>query len=88
LYHRRNDGLGIRIGGPVELDRFEQIKKLTLIGLFSDDDLMDTLVLKGGNALDIVYRIAARASIDIDLSIENDFEITQLGRIHARDDCI
>ncbi len=68
----------------MEPDRLEEIKRLTLIGLFSDDDLMDTLVLKGGNALDIVYRITPRASLDIDLSIENDFDVTQIDRIRDR----
>jgi len=72
------------MGGSVGLDKFEEIKRLTLIGLFSDDDLMDTLVLKGGNALDIVYRIAPRASLDIDLSIENDFDLTQIGQLRDR----
>lgn len=52
---------------------FDHIKKLTIIAMFSDDDLMDSLVLKGGNVLDIVYGIAQRASIDLDFSIENQF---------------
>ncbi len=68
----------------MKLDRIEEIKKLTLIGLFSDDELMDTLVLKGGNALDLVYRIAPRASIDIDLSLEKDFDATQIDQIGDR----
>lgn len=68
----------------MQFDRLEEIKRLTLIGLFSDDDLMDTLVLKGGNALDLVYRIAPRASIDIDLSLETDFDVTQIGQIRDR----
>ena len=42
--------------------------------MFSDDDLMEQFVLKGGNALDIIHKIALRASVDIDLSIEKDFE--------------
>lgn len=41
--------------------------------MFSDDDLMDMLVLKGGNALDIVHNVALRASKDIDFSMENEF---------------
>ena len=67
-YRGEEDTPVIGMGGSVELDRLDEIKRLTLIGLFSDDDLMDTLVLKGGNALDIVHHIAPRASIDIDLS--------------------
>ena len=42
--------------------------------MFSDDDLMNLLVLKGDNALDVIHRIASRASIDLDFSVENDFD--------------
>ena len=31
------------------------------------------MVLKGGNALDLVYKLSARASMDIDLSMRDDF---------------
>ncbi len=58
----------------MDLDRFERIKRWTIMGLFADDHLMDTLVLKGGNALDIVYGITARASLDVDISISEDFK--------------
>ena len=37
------------------LEFLEQVKKLVIIAMFSDDDLMERLVLKGGNLLDIVY---------------------------------
>lgn len=45
--------------------------------MFSDDDLMDRLVLKGGNLLDLVFRISSRASIDLDFSIAGEFETPQ-----------
>ncbi|ENQ3081156.1 nucleotidyl transferase AbiEii/AbiGii toxin family protein [Bacillus cereus] len=51
----------------------EEIRKLTIISLFSDDDLMDILVLKGGNALELAYKLNSRASMDIDVSMEKDF---------------
>ena len=35
----------------MELEFWEKIKKLTLISIVSDDYLLDTLVLKGGNGL-------------------------------------
>jgi hypothetical protein len=35
---------------------------------------MKTLVLKGGNALDIVYKITPRALIDLDFSIESELD--------------
>jgi hypothetical protein len=34
---------------------FDEIKEIGIIAIFSDDRLMDELVLKGGNAIDIAY---------------------------------
>jgi hypothetical protein len=42
--------------------------------MFSDDVLMNTLVLKGGNALTIAHKLESRTSIDVDLSMPNDFD--------------
>lgn len=56
---------------------FERVKRLSIIAMVSDDDLLDRLVLKGGNALDIAHNISTRASMDIDFSIEDDF--SQMG---------
>jgi predicted nucleotidyltransferase component of viral defense system len=50
-----------------------EVRSSVISALFSDEFLFNTLVLKGGNALDIVYRISSRSSVDIDLSIEEDF---------------
>lgn len=58
----------------MDLKKLEEIKRLAVMAMFSDDVLMDTLVLKGGNALDIVYKIASRSSIDLDFSMEQDFD--------------
>ena len=33
---------------------FDQIRRLTIVALFSDDELSERLVLKGGNALSLV----------------------------------
>jgi len=52
------------------LPRFE---KLTIVALFSDDELFGQLVLKGGNALSLVYGLSSRSSLDLDFSIEKDF---------------
>ena len=68
----------------MDLAGLEKIKRLTIVGLFSDDELMDAFVLKGGNALDIVYGIAPRASLDIDLSMSSEFEHGQLGVVRTR----
>lgn len=62
----------------------DKIRKLVIIALFSDDELMNKFVLKGGNALNIVYDISNRASIDIDVSMENDFAKDELEDIKER----
>ncbi|MEQ8192213.1 MAG: nucleotidyl transferase AbiEii/AbiGii toxin family protein [Candidatus Eremiobacterota bacterium] len=66
------------------LDKLREIRKLAIISLFSDDDLMDIFVLKGGNALDIVYNISGRASIDIDVAMENDFSENELESVKEK----
>lgn len=65
-------------------DETDQLKRLTLIALFSDDELVDRLVLKGGNALSIAYDLTARASFDLDFSMEGEFEPTDLPNIRER----
>jgi predicted nucleotidyltransferase component of viral defense system len=58
-----------------------KIKRLTLKALMHDEKLMYGLVLKGGNALQLVYDITDRASMDIDFSIEGDFSELDFQRI-------
>ncbi|MGO4537373.1 nucleotidyl transferase AbiEii/AbiGii toxin family protein [Paenibacillus sp. 2TAB19] len=58
----------------LDLDQLRKIRALTIIALFSDDDLLDTLVLKGGNALELGYGIVSRASTDLDFSMRQDFK--------------
>ena len=60
----------------------EEVRRRILIALFSDDELMDALVLKGGNALALVYKIGSRASIDMDFSMEPAF--SDLDKTRAR----
>jgi predicted nucleotidyltransferase component of viral defense system len=55
-------------------DKLNFVKKLVVIGLVSDDELMETLVLKGGNAMILAYGIGTRGSLDLDFSMESDFE--------------
>lgn len=50
-----------------------EIRKLILKALFGDEWLYDHLVLKGGNALSIVYGVAARSSLDLDFSMKESF---------------
>jgi hypothetical protein len=50
------------------------VRHTVIVALCSDDVLMERLVLKGGNALALIYRVGGRASVDLDYSIEGDFE--------------
>ena len=52
---------------------FDEIRKRTIIALFSDDQLTDQLVLKGGNALRLIHRVSPRTSLDLDFSLQTDF---------------
>lgn len=52
----------------------EVIKRAAIVAMFSDEDLMDLLVLKGGNAMDMVHQANARASVDLDFSTAGDLD--------------
>lgn len=58
----------------MDLENLDNLKRLVIIGLVSDDDLMEKLVLKGGNALSLIYGITNRGSLDLDFSIEDTFD--------------
>jgi len=62
----------------MNVNNYDKIKQLSIIAIFSDDYLLEKLVLKGGNALNFIYKINSRASMDIDLSMENDFKPEEL----------
>ena len=55
------------------MEKIEIIKRIAIIALFSDDELMDSIVLKGGNAIDLLQvdtpNSYVRASYDLDFSI-------------------
>ena len=68
----------------MDFDKLRFIRKLVLIAIFSDDDLMDTFVVKGGSAIDLIYKLDARASVDIDLSMENDFSEAELAVVKQK----
>lgn len=60
------------------------IKTTAIQALVSDDTLMDKLILKGGNALDLIHKVAERASFDLDFSIEGSFDDTQLPQLENK----
>lgn len=51
----------------------EQIKRVAVTAMFADDELFDNLVLKGGNALNLIHQLGSRASLDLDFSMQHDF---------------
>jgi predicted nucleotidyltransferase component of viral defense system len=57
---------------PDNLD-LADIRRLVIIAMFSDDVLFAQLALKGGNALNLIYGLGSRSSVDVDLSLEQDF---------------
>lgn len=60
------------------------IRKTVITALFLDDVLKKRFVLKGGNALDIGHDLGKRASFDVDLAIEGDFEEEEIPHIKDR----
>src|SRR5437660_10502664 len=67
---RRNARPAKRTG--VRMD-FKAVRETIIVALFSDDELYNELVLKGGNALSIVHRLGKRVSMDVDFSISGAF---------------
>jgi len=53
---------------------YREIRRLAITAIFSDDVLFERVVLKGGNALSIALGLSSRTSLDLDFSIESDFE--------------
>lgn len=68
----------------METNQLLEIKKLALISMFTDDNLVDIMVLKGGNVLDLVYDVAFRSSVDLDFSIEREFDVEQFNVIKGK----
>ena len=49
----------------MDIEQIKRIKELAVIAMFSDDDLLDILVLKGGSAIDMFLQSPGRASLSI-----------------------
>lgn len=68
----------------MDIKRLNEIRRLAIVALFSDDDLMDVFVLKGGNAINLVHGVDCRASQDIDVSMADDFEEGELEAVKQK----
>ena len=62
----------------------ETIRIIAIKSMVSDDTLMEKLILKGGNALDLIHKIAERASVDLDFSIEDTFDDSLLDQLEIK----
>lgn len=60
-----------------------RIKMWAVQAMFSDDELLEQLVLKGGNAMTLIHQISARASVDLDFSLKQDFG-SEIDNVEAR----
>ena len=67
-----------------EVERLDRFKRLIVAAMFSDQELTQRFVLKGGNAIDLVFHVGTRASIDIDLSMETAFATEELEGVRQR----
>ncbi len=63
--------------------KITELKTIVLKSLMSNDLLFDTLILKGGNALELIYEITDRASTDIDFSLRDDYNSCQIEEIKS-----
>jgi len=64
---------------------FADIRSLAIVALFAEDRLLEQLVLKGGNAINLIYGYGSRSSLDIDCSIDGDFASPQeIGQLLLR----
>lgn len=57
----------------MDTKELEIIRRTVITAMFSDEELSKLLVLKGGNALALAHGLASRTSIDVDLSIPDNF---------------
>lgn len=79
LFSVRGGRLGTLTFATVNTD---EIRKQTIIALFSDEFLFERLVLKGGNAIHFVHQLPFRSSVDLDFSMAGDFEDLEEAKQH------
>ena len=60
------------------------VKTAALTALLADDELTGRLVLKGGSALEMIYGVSDRASIDLDFSMSGAFAADEIGPLRNR----
>ena len=68
----------------LNLELLEHIKRLAIIAMLSDDDLMETLIFKGGSAIDMIFKTSGRSSLDLDFSMESGLTTEQEKEIEEK----
>lgn len=66
------------------ISKLEEIRKIGIIAMFSDDELMEKLVLKGGNAISLICPEYSRASTDLDFGMNGGIEAERLSEIEHK----
>ena len=67
----------------MDFEKIREIKELVISGIYSDDYLLDKLVMKGANVLDLIYNVSPRASMDIDFSIEQSLSGDEFKKLNS-----
>ncbi len=57
----------------MDLEKIDSLKKRAIRGMVSSSPFRELLVLKGGNAMDLIHQVGSRASLDLDFSMPGDF---------------
>ncbi len=65
-------------------DEVVKIRRLAITAMARDPDLLEQLVLKGGNSLDLVYQISPRSSLDLDYSLSSEWSPSELPGVSLR----
>ena len=65
-------------------EQLDAVKTAALVALLADDELTGRLVLKGGSALEMIYGVSDRASIDLDFSMGGAFAADEIGPLRDR----
>jgi len=65
----------------MEISKLDEIRKIGIIAMFSDDDLMEMLVLKGANAISLICKEFSRASVDLDFAMKGAIDTTDITNI-------
>ncbi|RZK26406.1 MAG: hypothetical protein EOO43_02910 [Flavobacterium sp.] len=58
----------------LDVETINKLKIIMATSLASDDELLEMLILKGGNAISLGYGLSDRPSYDLDYSMEDDFQ--------------